>query len=189
MSSGCSWDLIHGKWSNSSLLNFLDNLFILSWLQEWYESCTLSDNVDLFLIDFFIELGHSDFEDNICGKCFFCRNDFCARINICLIINWSLESCSALDNEVDSVFFDHSLNSIWSNRYSFLIWVDFFWNTYGDIFGINSKSIRVNSSCWEFWGYEPSINHDLNKFNKTRFIFMENNKLIIKVSLIFIRLK
>ncbi len=163
MSSSGSWNLIHSEWGDSSLFDFLDNLFILTWLQKGDKSGTFFDDVNLFFIDFLVELWHSDFENYICLERLFCGNNFGTWIDIGLINDGWLKSCSSFDNEIDSVFLDHPLDSVGSDWYSLLIWIDLFGYTDGDVFGINSEVIGV-VGC-EPGSYKPSIDHDLNKFN------------------------
>ena len=88
-----------------------------------------------------IELWHSDFKYDIGLEGLVSRNDFSACGLIGLISNRSIQTSSGLNEESAAVFLSDSLDSVWSNSNSFLVFVDFFGDTDGYFFGINTEKV------------------------------------------------
>ncbi len=93
------------------------------------------------LVDCGIELRLSDFENDIGLEGLFSRDDFGAFGLVGLISNGGIDSGSRLDKESAAIFFEDSFDGVGSDRNSFLVFIDFFGNTNGDFFGINTKKV------------------------------------------------
>lgn len=110
------------------------------------------------LVDCGVELGLSDLQDDIGLKRLFSRDDFGAFGLIGLISDGGIDSGSRLDEERAAVFLDYSFDGFRSNSNSFFIFIDFFGNTNGDFFGINTKKVlgRGRKPCVK----ESAIDHE-----------------------------
>lgn len=86
-------------------------------------------------------LRRSHLEDNIGSKCFLSGDDLGTSIDVLLVRDGGSFSGSGFDNEVSAIFLGHFLDGFGSDGNSGLIGGDFFGNSDGELFGIDSKSI------------------------------------------------
>jgi hypothetical protein len=119
----------------------LDQFFVLGRLNERDDGRSFLQSLDFMLVDGGIELGLSDFEDDIGLEGLFSRDDFGAFGLIGFVSNGGVDSGSGLDEESAAIFLDDSFDGIGSNRNSFFVLIDFFGDTNGDFFGINTKKV------------------------------------------------
>lgn len=119
----------------------LDQFFVLSGLNEGDDGGTFFQGLDFVLVDGWVELGLSDFEDNIGLEGFFGRDDFGAFGLVGFISDGCIDSGSGFDEESAAIFFDNSFDGVWSNGDSFFILIDFFGDSNSDFFGIKTKKV------------------------------------------------
>jgi hypothetical protein len=119
----------------------LDQFFVLSRLNERDDGRSFLQSFNFVLVDCGIELRLSDFENDIGLEGLFSRDDFGAFGLVGLISNGGIDSGSRLDKESAAIFFEDSFDGVGSDRNSFLVFIDFFGNTNGDFFGINTKKV------------------------------------------------
>lgn len=112
------------------------------------------------LVESWIELRHSNLKDHIGLECLFGRDDLSARLLVCLVGDGGLDASAGLDEECAAVLLCDSLDSVWSDGDSLLIFIHFFWNTNGNLFGVNSKPVltggrklRLNQSTIDHEGF------------------------------------
>lgn len=119
----------------------MDQFFVLSRLNERDDGRSFLQSFNFVLVDCGIELRLSDFENDIGLEGLFSRDDFGAFGLVGLISNGGIDSGSRLDKESAAIFFEDSFDGVGSDRNSFLVFIDFFGNTNGDFFGINTKKV------------------------------------------------
>ena len=118
-----------------------DQFFVLSRLNKRDDGRSFLQSFNFVLVDCGIELRLSDFENDIGLEGLFSRDDFGAFGLVGFISNGGIDSGSRLDKESAAIFFEDSFDSVGSDRNSFLVFIDFFGNTNGDFFGINTKKV------------------------------------------------
>lgn len=109
------------------------------------------------LVDFGVELGHSNFEDHIRLECLLRRDDLSTDSLVGFISDGGVKSSSRLNKESAAVFFGDSLDSVGSNRNSFFVFIDLLGDTNGNFFGIETEKVLGGSGepCTE----EATVDH------------------------------